>query len=334
MNQFFVVRNGAVATKQVYAGSSRVVSKLVKQEKTSIDKQNGDGKPKGSAKGVLEKMLYFYHPDHLGSSAYVTDAAGDIYQHLEYFAFGETFIEQASNIQRTPYHFTAKEEDEETGLYYFGARYYDARVSVWASVDPILGDYLPTGDKEKDGKLPSMGGVFNSFNLGLYSYGHLNPVKYVDPDGNQTITDDNLSNSKPSLNDLTKSFDEISQGIVKLKQDTGDLLKGQTIRIPTDNKKFVVHGNEIKFESPTSVCVHLDTDKPFTVDFLYSGNFTIKPAAKNVTLYIRSLYYDVPEKNFSGEGNFGIFPFRYYGTPDGNLRLEFPLGYTYRTRWQ
>jgi RHS repeat-associated protein len=71
--------------------------------------------------------------------------------------------------------FTGKEFDEETGLYYFGARYYDARTSVWVSADPILGAYL--------GGKAGMGGVYNSFNLGLYSYGHLNPVKFVDPDG-------------------------------------------------------------------------------------------------------------------------------------------------------
>ncbi|OQW89632.1 MAG: hypothetical protein BWK78_07565 [Thiotrichaceae bacterium IS1] len=108
-------------------------------------------------------------------------------QHLEYFAFGETFVEESSNTQRTPYGFTGKEFDEETGLYYFGARYYDARTSVWASVDPILDEYLPTGDKEKDKQLPGMGGVFNTVNLNLYHYAGQNPVKYVDPDGHFAI---------------------------------------------------------------------------------------------------------------------------------------------------
>jgi RHS repeat-associated protein len=108
----------------------------------------------------------------------VTNAKGAVSQHVEYFAFGETFVEESNNTQRTPYSFTGKEFDEETGLYYFGARYFDARTSVWAS--PILAKYLPTENKEKDQQLPGMGGVFNSFNLGLYSYGHLNPVKFVD----------------------------------------------------------------------------------------------------------------------------------------------------------
>jgi len=186
VNQFFSMRNRSVGTKHVYAGKARLVSKLVKQENTSVEAQNGKGKA-GKATGKKNpseaKWQYFYHPDHLGSSAYVTDYKGSLYQHLEYFAFGETFVEQSSNTQRTPYEFTAKELDEETGLYYFGARYYDPRTSVWVSPDPILGKYLPTGDEKKDQKLPGMGGVFNSSNLGLYTYGHYNPVKFVDPDG-------------------------------------------------------------------------------------------------------------------------------------------------------
>ncbi|MCI5211336.1 MAG: DUF2778 domain-containing protein, partial [Candidatus Electrothrix sp. ATG2] len=88
--------------------------------------------------------------------------------------------EEVSNQHRVPYLFTAKELDRETGLYYFGARYYDARTSVWQSPDPILGDYLPSGDKEKDKKLPGSGGVFNSPNLGLYTYVRNNPVLFID----------------------------------------------------------------------------------------------------------------------------------------------------------
>jgi len=100
--------------------------------------------------------------------------------------------------------FTGKEFDEETGLYYFGARYYDARTSVWVSADPILDKYLPTGDKEKDKKLPGMGGVFNSFNLGVYGYGHLNPVKFVDPNGKQATDDDPPGGKNVAKQDNTR----------------------------------------------------------------------------------------------------------------------------------
>jgi RHS repeat-associated protein len=121
--------------------------------------------PPGQVKGtanVAEKFQYFYHPDHLGSTSYVTDASGEVYQHLEYFAFGETFVEEHSNTDRTPYLFNGKELDEETGLYYYGARYYDGRASVWESIDPKA--------EKISGWSP-------------YSYSFNNPIKYTDPDG-------------------------------------------------------------------------------------------------------------------------------------------------------
>ena len=115
------------------------------------------GKDKAS-----EKFQYFYHPDHLGSSSYITDASGEVYQHLEYFAFGETFVEEHSNTKHTPYLFNGKELDEETGLYYYGARYYDARTSIWLAVDP-LADQMPEWSP--------------------YTYSFNNPVTFIDPNG-------------------------------------------------------------------------------------------------------------------------------------------------------
>ncbi len=58
-------------------------------------------------------------------------------QHIEYVPFGEVFIEERNNTWNTPYLFNAKELDEETGLYYYGARYYEPRLSLWMSFDPI-----------------------------------------------------------------------------------------------------------------------------------------------------------------------------------------------------
>lgn len=109
-----------------------------------------------------EKFRYYYHPDHLGSTSYITDASGEVYQHLEYFAFGETFVEEHSNTHRTPYLFNGKELDEETGLYYYGARYYDPQTSVFLGVDPLSEKY--------PGWTP-------------YAYAFNNPVNYIDPTG-------------------------------------------------------------------------------------------------------------------------------------------------------
>jgi RHS repeat-associated protein len=79
-------------------------------------------------------------------------------------------------------HNTGKERDEETGLYYFGARYLNPQTSMWLSVDPAMGEYVPVAGKGADG-LPGMGGIYNSINMHVFAYAGNNPVKYTDPDG-------------------------------------------------------------------------------------------------------------------------------------------------------
>jgi RHS repeat-associated protein len=129
----------------------------------------------------------------------LTDGYGEIYEHLEFFAFGETWVGERATSNSTPYLWSSKELDE-TALYYIHARYFDPRTSVWQSVDPAFGrgEYFPTMPTDEEeiaefrkhpfgywqDKLPGMGGVFNSPNLGVYTYAHQNPVKLTDPDGN------------------------------------------------------------------------------------------------------------------------------------------------------
>ncbi len=84
-----------------------------------------------------ENLQFFYHPDHLGSSSFITNLDGEVVQHIEYIPYGEIFIEERNNVWNTPYLFNAKEFDEETGLYYYGARYYDPRISIWISTDQL-----------------------------------------------------------------------------------------------------------------------------------------------------------------------------------------------------
>jgi RHS repeat-associated protein len=104
-----------------------------------------------------------------------------------YFSF---FFPQPKKVHILPYKYTAKEQDAETGLYYYGARYLDPKYSMWLSTDPALGEYIPAVGKatiEEAGKLTGMGGLFNHVNHNLYHYAGNNPVKYVDPDGRSSI---------------------------------------------------------------------------------------------------------------------------------------------------
>lgn len=109
-----------------------------------------------------ENLQFFYHPDHLGSSSFITNLEGEVVQHIEYVPFGEVFLEERNNVWNTPYLFNAKEFDEETGMYYYGARYYEPRLSLWMSTDPM------------EEKYPD----FNS-----YSYVFNNPIRMIDPNG-------------------------------------------------------------------------------------------------------------------------------------------------------
>ncbi len=120
----------------------------------------------GTGNDNPELYQYYYHSDHLGSSSLITNLDGETVQHIEYVPFGEVFIEERNNVWNTPYKFNAKELDEETGLYYYGARYYDPRISLWYGVDPLAEKY------------PNMSG---------YAYSALNPVKFVDTDGKDII---------------------------------------------------------------------------------------------------------------------------------------------------
>ena len=124
-----------------------------------------------------EKMQFYYHPDHLGSSSYITNLDCEVSQHIEYVPFGEVFIEERNNTWNTPYLFNAKELDEETGMYYYGARYYDPRLSLWMSCDPL-------GEKEAR---------FSSYN-----FVSNNPLNRIDPIG---LTDYKVGGEIRTIND-------------------------------------------------------------------------------------------------------------------------------------
>ncbi|WP_433006654.1 RHS repeat domain-containing protein [Treponema socranskii] len=156
-------------SKHIYLGETRVVTKQTSKLEA------------GYGQSDEWHHQYYYHPDHLGSAQLVTDYEGNEYQRIEYTPYGELWVEKKSEkeegLRYLPYKFTAKEQDEETGLYYYGARYLDAKYSRWMSTDPAVGEYVSGTEK-------GQGGIYNQVNFNLYHYANNNPVKYTDPDGN------------------------------------------------------------------------------------------------------------------------------------------------------
>ena len=108
---------------------------------------------------------FFYHSDHLGSTSYITDDKGNITQYTAYLPYGELLVDEHSSSEDLPYKFNGKELDEETGLYYYGARYMQPIASVWYGVDPLTEKYP---------------------NVSAYCYTLANPVRFIDPNGKET----------------------------------------------------------------------------------------------------------------------------------------------------
>lgn len=117
---------------------------------------------------------FYYLKDHLGTVKMTIDQNGSLASYDDYYPFGMVMEGRSANLGEadTRYKFTSKERDIETGYDYFGARYYDARIGRWMSVDPAMMNWYPK-------KLVR----FGLSNLSSYQYVRNNPIVRVDIDG-------------------------------------------------------------------------------------------------------------------------------------------------------
>jgi RHS repeat-associated protein len=117
----------------------------------------------GKLDGAGQK--FFYIQDHLSSVRVVLNQSGNVDSWTDYYPFGKE-SRGSSTANRPKEQFTGKERDSEIGLDYFGARYYNADVGRWISVDPMQ-------DKYPD---------FTPYNYVLN-----NPLGYFDPEGKDVV---------------------------------------------------------------------------------------------------------------------------------------------------
>jgi len=111
-------------------------------------------------------VVEYYHVDALGSLRAVTDQSQAVIERHDYAAFGEEI--PPPGIVESKVRFTGKEHDAETGLDYFGARYYSNWTGRFTTVDPLV----PIGSAVRDPQL-----------WNRYAYVRNNPLRYSDPDG-------------------------------------------------------------------------------------------------------------------------------------------------------
>jgi RHS repeat-associated protein len=112
------------------------------------------------------ETIEYYHVDVIGSVRAVTNQARQVVRQHDYFPFGDGSNGVAAG--QDPLRFTGKERDPESGLDYFGRRYYVSRIGRFASVDPDLGVETALFDPQRWNR---------------YSYVGNRPYRIVDPDG-------------------------------------------------------------------------------------------------------------------------------------------------------
>jgi RHS repeat-associated protein len=128
------------------------------------------------------ETIEYYHLDVVGSVRTVTNQAGQVVRNHDYFPFGDG--SQGVVAGKDPLRFTGKERDAETGLDYFGARYYASRTGRMTSVDPLMDVEAALVDPQQWNR---------------YAYARNNPLVFVDPTGAAIELIGNESDRKAAL---------------------------------------------------------------------------------------------------------------------------------------
>jgi RHS repeat-associated protein len=165
-----------------------------------------DTRTEGEDESPRQAVRYQFG-NHLGSASLELDENAQVISYEEYYPYGSTSYQAGPNtveVKRKRYRYTGKERDEETGLYYHGARYYAPWVGRWVSCDPA--------------------GMVD--NINFYVYAKSNPIIYVDFKGNQSrmmqAAVAPFKELESSVSNIWTEFKEASANLVnEIKRDLG-----------------------------------------------------------------------------------------------------------------
>ena len=121
--------------------------------------------PAGASAQQTTVAVEYYHLDAVGSVRAVTNQSGQVVRRHDYFPFGDG--SDGTTRGQDTLRYTGKERDPESGLDYFGARYYASRVGRFTTPDEPENDFDLTAPQS----------------LNRYVYARNNPLRYTDPDG-------------------------------------------------------------------------------------------------------------------------------------------------------
>ena len=162
--KFITDADGKRVKKTQGANTVEYVGSLYEKRGTVVTKYYFAGGLRLAKRTGATPVNTFFHADHLGSTRLITSAAGAEVKRYEYKPWGAVLSETGSSPDS--HRFTGQETDDETGLVFFGWRYYD----------PTLGRFI-----SPDAFVPNDA---NPQALDLYAYVNNSPTNGVDPSGN------------------------------------------------------------------------------------------------------------------------------------------------------
>ncbi|MBE9128306.1 MULTISPECIES: SpvB/TcaC N-terminal domain-containing protein [unclassified Coleofasciculus] len=172
--------NGATVEERIYLGGYEIYRKrngnglkleretlhvmddrqrIALVETKTVDTENSSETP------LLAPIIRYQLGNHLGSVSLEVDVVGAVISYEEYHPYGTTAYRSgrsAAEVSLKRYRYTRKERDEESGLYYHGARYYVPWLGRWLKSDPHKENY---------------------FDISPYVFVLNNPIRITDPDG-------------------------------------------------------------------------------------------------------------------------------------------------------
>ena len=171
-------QNGTLSEERIYLGGFEIYRKYRRRTRWSARRctswTTSSASPwsrrrrieSGSAISDPQSLIRYQFGNHLGSASLELDDDGESISYEEYYPYGTTSyqaVDSAAEVSLKRYRYTGKERDEETGLYYHGARYYCSWLGRWSACDPL--------------------GFVNGTNV--YAYVTGNPIRLRDPSGTQ-----------------------------------------------------------------------------------------------------------------------------------------------------
>ena len=221
------------------------------------------------------RILFWYHPDYLGNVDLITERDGYAHEFFMYNPWGEEMHQWNANTYAftSPYRFNAKELDPETGLAYYGARYYQNKLGVWLSVDRLAEKYPQSSP---------------------YVFSGNNPITYVDPNGDSILVN--------VWNEVSGGFDNFSwqknaSGSWEFQDKDGNAYSGsdKSLRAMESGLNYLISGGT----TGNDLVSELANNTSRSVTLLYSNNINRADGSGNFVSWNPNLTSSGPDVNGS-----------------------------------